>query len=118
MLPAGRRGQPLPINRRLVANERLSRTAKGAALDLQPLRSLAIPSGRRPAMLRAAPPVPPQPSTMLPVASEQPSRMAKDVAQVQQQLRPAEPRSAQLLEMLQDEPRVQLLNGVNRPVTG
>ena len=69
-------------------------------------------------MLQAAPPVPPQPSTMLPVANGPPSPMAKDVAQVQQPLRAAGVRSARLLEMLQDGPRVQPLNGVNRPVTG
>ena len=96
--------------------ELLSPTAKGAARGPLPLKSPGAPSGRRPEMLRAAPPVPPQPSKMLPVASEQPSRMAKDVAQVQQPLRPAEARSGRLLEMLQAGPPVQPLNGIDRPV--
>ena len=116
MLRAGRRAQPLPINRHLVANERPSRTAKDAALDLRPLRPAEVRSGRRPAMLRAGRRGQPLPINRRLVANERLSRMAKDAAQVRQPLRPAEVRSARRLETLQAEPRVLLLNGVDRPV--
>ena len=90
--------------------------AKDVAQVQQPLRPAEVRNARLLEMLQAGPPVQPQPSTMLPVASEQPSRMAKDVAQVQQPLRPAEARSGRLLEMLQAGPPVQPLNGIDRPV--
>ncbi len=98
------------------ASEPPSPMAKGAVRGRpQPTRRGHL-SGPLFVMPRVVPLAPRQPALRVPGANGRRSRTARDAAQVQQLLRPAEARSAQPLETRQVEPRVPPLNGVDRPV--